>query len=194
MENLSLRIIQLLTVLALFKSLVQSLLWDSRQTLSYEPIKIKKSIKYIYYTMAQGKHFHSFQKGATGIEKNQTKTSLKMSRASIKSWSSMSSTQGVCWWDVTFEELRQPCPYSLASWSPHGFSLGLTLLIVCCFPQQTFHVTGISNFLGSVLHAWLHSHSLTYHFLRGTFLGLGSLSLKSWWKQLWHSAHHVPHG
>jgi hypothetical protein len=32
---------------------------------------------------------------------------------------------------------------------------GLALLIAYSFPQQTFHVPGISSFLGSWLHLWI---------------------------------------
>jgi hypothetical protein len=43
--------------------------------------------------------------------------------------------------------------------SPHGHYLRLDLLIVCGFPQQMFHISSFSNFLGSPLQLRLHPHS-----------------------------------
>jgi hypothetical protein len=61
--------------------------------------------------------------------------------------------------DVKSKGLGNSHPCGLSSCISLGLSPGLAGLATCRFSQWTVCVLGISNFLGSPLHLWLHSHS-----------------------------------
>lgn len=76
---------------------------------------------------------------------NKTKTGLKPSRThtkQIKSYSSMSSSQGTQWHNVCSKGPGCSCLCGLADGRSHDRSLGLALLTVCCFSQQALHISG----------------------------------------------------
>lgn len=106
----------------------------------------------------------------------------------------MSNLWGMWRQTVSSKRLGQPLPCGLASCSQHGLCLGLALLPACGFPQEMFHISDISNFLGLNCSFSIHFHSFTHCLLRvclqGFWLchilpGLPGLSLKTRWKPSW---------
>lgn len=79
------------------------------------------------------------------------------------------------------EDLGSPTPIALFV----ANSFRLNWLMARSFPKRMFHILGIFNFMGSLLHLGLHSHSCTHCPLRGFLPGLPNLPLKSRWKPSW---------
>lgn len=70
----------------------------------------------------------------------------KPGSADINSCSSLSGTWGTQGQNRSFKVLGQPRPYGQLQ--PDILSLGLAPFTACSFPQQTFRIPGLSNFLG----------------------------------------------
>ena len=99
------------TILTLFKlSKVQSLFWDSRQTLSCDPSKMKMKITYFQYIMAQNKHPTPKGRVWSVERKAWFKERPEPNRETIKSWSFMFLIQGKWCYDVRSSGLRQLDP------------------------------------------------------------------------------------
>jgi hypothetical protein len=165
----SLSVPKVLTVSTLFKCpSSMSLL----RFLAVSPYNIKEEFTYFQHTMAQSKHSDADREEWSTERKDEIKARPKASRANIKTYSLTSSSIWGTWChDGSSIGLGQPHLYCVAICSIHSLSPGLAPLIAYGFSQQTFHIPGISNILGSPLQCRLHPYGFMCHPLMGCLQG-----------------------
>lgn len=126
------------------------------------------------------KHSHS-EKEKQGTEKNQSKVSLKPSRANIKSCSSVSAIQRTSCENVVPEGIGTTTLMTLPV-ATHTFSL-LGWLQLCSATFLGRYCTFLASVIPEVSKClWFYSHSFTHFFLRGSLPSLPGFLMKSQWK------------